>query len=232
VAVLVATVLFAVAPLGRGRAELPIAQHHLLHALLVAGAAIGGILVCRPRAPGTRSSPGWIAVAMGAPILTMMLMWPSEYSFFEQHPAGHVLEHLGLVVLAFITGFAGERFAGGVGWAAGGSAVLMALLAAGGFGFSPPTVTQPPAGPAAGAAVPPAGRVQRGAIVYRQNCAACHGVDGAGDSGPALKSERSRKNLRATVEWIEHPAPPMPKLYPDVLSADDVEAVAAYVQHL
>jgi mono/diheme cytochrome c family protein len=230
-AIAVAAVLYAIAPLVRGPAELPIPQHHLLHALLVAASAVAGILMCQPRARGTRSSPGWIVVAMVAPILTMMLMWPSEYSFFEQHPAGHVLEHLGLVGLAFLTGFAGERFARGVGWASGGSAFLMALLAVWGFGISPPTATQPVAVPDTGRAAP-AVRAERGAIVFRQNCAACHGADGSGASGPPLKKERARKDLRATVEWIENPAPPMPKFYPDVLSAGDVEAVAAYVQTL
>jgi len=36
----------------------------------------------------------------------------------------------------------------------------------------------------------------------------------------------------ATVSWIEDPQPPMPHLYPKVLTAQEVRDVAAYVESL
>jgi mono/diheme cytochrome c family protein len=239
--VLGVAVLFAGLPLLRGPVELPVTQHHLLHAALLVGAALAGVL-CGRRDALRRAAPAWIVLAMIAPILAMLLMWPSDYSFFEQHPAGHALEHVGIIACGFLAGFAGERFAAGVGWATGGSAVLMALLAAFGFGVAPPTavpiaaVAEPSLQPGAsgkrntGASSP--AQPSHGAIIYATNCAVCHGTAGEGVSGPSLKDERTRKNLRQTIEWIENPAPPMPKFYPAVLTAADVGAVATYVQTL
>ena len=51
-------------------------------------------------------------------------------------------------------------------------------------------------------------------------------------AAPALKSERQRKNLAQAITWIENPAPPMPKLYPNPLSQSQVEAVAKYIETL
>ena len=67
-------------------------------------------------------------------------------------------------------------------------------------------------------------------VIFAQNCARCHGAEGG--IGPALKNEKSRKNYAQTVAWIRDPQPPMPKLYPDTLGANDVADVAAYVQSL
>lgn len=135
----VATILAAVAPFVRGALELPVAQHHLVHAGILAGSVIAALLLT-PGVSGRRTSPGWLVVATLAPPLAMVLMWPTEYSFFETHPAGHVVEHLGLAILGFASASAGQRFAAGVGWAAGASVVGMAILAAWGFGVSPPPV--------------------------------------------------------------------------------------------
>jgi mono/diheme cytochrome c family protein len=74
---------------------------------------------------------------------------------------------------------------------------------------------------------------ERGAQVFRANCAVCHTTDGSpGGVGPSLQNEKQRKNYEQTVAWIEQPDPPMPKLYPAPLSQKDVEDVAAYVQSL
>lgn len=240
VIVLGVTVLLGILPLLRGPVELPVTQHHLLHAILLVGAALAGVL-CGRRNVLRRPSPAWIVVAMIAPMLAMLLMWPSGYSYFERHPAGHALEHIGIVACGFLAGFAGERFAAGVGWATGGSAVLMALLAAFGFGVAPPTAV--PVAAVAAPSLQPGGSGKRnagasssalahGATIYATNCAMCHGTAGEGVSGPSLKDERTRKNLRQTIEWIENPAPPMPKFYPALLTDADVQAVARYVQTL
>ncbi len=69
--------------------------------------------------------------------------------------------------------------------------------------------------------------------MFATNCAVCHGASGKqGGVGPSLAYERGRKNDAATISWIKNPAPPMPKLYPSPLSAQDVVDVAAYVQSL
>ena len=49
---------------------------------------------------------------------------------------------------------------------------------------------------------------------------------------PATAISKSRKNYAQTAAWIRDPQPPMPKLYPDTISANDVADVAAYVQSL
>jgi hypothetical protein len=136
------TVLYALTPLVRGEAELPTGLHHLLHAAMIAGAVIVGVLLYEPdRAHTDREQPFWLAFAVAAPIGAMFLMWPSEYAFLDRHPSGHAIEHLGLVVLGFVTAYAGERYARGIGWAMSLSLLFMAMVAALGFGVSPPPST-------------------------------------------------------------------------------------------
>ncbi|MDE2483006.1 MAG: cytochrome c [bacterium] len=73
----------------------------------------------------------------------------------------------------------------------------------------------------------------RGATLYAQQCAACHGARGGGGQlGPTLQGEHTRKALGAVVAILENPDPPMPKLFPGVLSAQDVADLAAYVERL
>jgi ubiquinol-cytochrome c reductase cytochrome c subunit len=77
------------------------------------------------------------------------------------------------------------------------------------------------------------GDAAHGKSVFAANCASCHGAIGTeGGVGPTLKNEKSRKNYAQTVAWIRDPQPPMPKLFPDTISAKDVADVAAYVQSL
>lgn len=72
-----------------------------------------------------------------------------------------------------------------------------------------------------------------GKAIYQQNCASCHGANGAGGGvGPTLKNEKSRKNMAQAISWIKNPQSPMPKLYPSPLSEQDVSDVAAYVESL
>lgn len=83
------------------------------------------------------------------------------------------------------------------------------------------------------AAGAPLGDATRGAAIFTQNCAMCHGAKGAGGGiGPSLKNEKSRKDFAAAVAWIKDPKPPMPKLYPSPLGEKDVDDVAAYVESL
>ena len=73
-----------------------------------------------------------------------------------------------------------------------------------------------------------------GRLVFVANCASCHGATGieGGAVGPSLRHESDRMDYGATVSWIEDPQPPMPKLYPQFLTEDQVRDVAAYVQSL
>jgi mono/diheme cytochrome c family protein len=77
------------------------------------------------------------------------------------------------------------------------------------------------------------GDAAHGKTVFASKCAQCHGQTGTeGGAGPSLKNEKSRKNYAQAVAWIKDPLPPMPKLYPDQISAKDVADVAAYVEGL
>lgn len=73
----------------------------------------------------------------------------------------------------------------------------------------------------------------RGAALFATQCAACHGDAGKGARiGPALAGERKHKDAEAVRAFILEPDPPMPKLYPSVLSAQDVDDLTAYVETL
>jgi len=72
----------------------------------------------------------------------------------------------------------------------------------------------------------------RGGKLFAQNCAVCHGPQGAGAEAPRLKGEATRRNAAELEAWIKKPAPPMPTLYPSPLSEKDVTDIAAYVEQL
>ncbi len=77
------------------------------------------------------------------------------------------------------------------------------------------------------------GDPKNGALAFTVNCATCHGATGVeGGVGPSLRHESSRMDYGATVSWIEDPGPPMPKLYPKMLTRAQVRDLAAYVQTL
>ncbi len=78
------------------------------------------------------------------------------------------------------------------------------------------------------------GDAKKGAQIYQQNCATCHGPTGVegGRIGPSLRNERRRMDFKATDSWIKDPEPPMPKLYPQPLTDTQVRNLTAYVQTL
>jgi mono/diheme cytochrome c family protein len=82
------------------------------------------------------------------------------------------------------------------------------------------------------AAMPTSASASRGEALFVKNCAACHGLASAGPIGPWLHGERTRKDTSAVIEIIKHPDPPMPKLFPGTLRAQDVADLAAYVESL
>lgn len=234
--VLVATALLVLGLLMRGNLEVAPVQRHLFHALVIVGAALAGMLVA---GSGLRERPGgvvWLGIALVAAMLAVFLMLPSLYAYFEAHWYGHIAEHVSLAILGFATGFglqrfaAGTRWAIGIDWIAGVAILVMALFVIweNGFGASPSATVA-----AAQATSSPAGppNLARGATLFSKNCASCHGVAGAGGDSPAIMDERARKSLAQLEQWIENPASPMPKLYPNPLSLQDVVDIAGYIDN-
>ena len=73
----------------------------------------------------------------------------------------------------------------------------------------------------------------RGAALFVRECSACHGVNGkGGEIGPSLRNEHIRRTYHDVRSFILSPGPPMPKLYPSRLSANEVRDVSAYVESL
>ncbi len=237
--ILALTVLVALVPLVRGSADIPIAQHHLIHAALIAGGLLSALLLATPSRDIAVGHYGWLLLAVFSPFAAMLLMWPSEYAWYERHASGHILEHLGILGLGFTTGYAGQRYAAGIGWATGLSLLFMAVASAWGFGvahsISPivatSTVVQHIA-TSSEQATSGSPDVAHGGKLFTQNCAVCHGARGAGGEGPSLIGEKARKNFTQAQQWIIDPSPPMPKFYPAVLTRSDVRDVAAFIETL
>ncbi len=74
-----------------------------------------------------------------------------------------------------------------------------------------------------------AGRPSGGEAVYRRQCAACHGAEREGASGPRLTDEAARRTVAQTAALIRDPPPKMPRLVPALVSEAEAEAVAAYL---
>jgi len=74
---------------------------------------------------------------------------------------------------------------------------------------------------------------QDGAATYKAKCAACHGADGAGKSGPALKGTSLSADQIADFLTKGDDAKKAPHKKPiSGLSADDAKALAEYVKTL
>jgi PQQ-dependent dehydrogenase (methanol/ethanol family) len=69
-----------------------------------------------------------------------------------------------------------------------------------------------------------------GRKLYSQVCVSCHGPDGNLIADHRLSTLRGRLDQAATVRLIKDPKAPMPKLFPDLLSEQNVLDVAAYLQ--
>ena len=136
-AILVLAVLFGLAPLVRGAVDLPVAQHHLLHSVLILGAVASALCFATPSRDTTGGRYGWLLLTVISPLVAMLLMWPSEYAWFERNPNAHALQHLALITLGFLSAFAGQRYVAGVGWASGLSLLFMAVGSTWGFGVAP-----------------------------------------------------------------------------------------------
>lgn len=74
--------------------------------------------------------------------------------------------------------------------------------------------------------------VEHGHELYAQNCSVCHGPTGEGGTGKSLKDLRTRMTFNATVDFLQHPKPPMPTLYPSPLGEKAIRDIAAYIRTL
>jgi mono/diheme cytochrome c family protein len=74
---------------------------------------------------------------------------------------------------------------------------------------------------------------QDGAATYKTKCAACHGPEGQGKVGPALKGTSLSADQIADLLTKGNDAKKVPHKKPmSGLSADDAKAAAAYVKGL
>ena len=224
----IAGITLSTLPVITGDRDIAVQPHHLDHAVLMLLGAIAGLALFAPR--GDRESAPWLWPAVLCPLVAMLLMSPSLYAVVDRSPWLHVFDHLVFLALAMLTAYAGQRYVRGVGVATAVMLETMAVIAAFGYGVAPAAANlHSPAGVAQPAV---AGDASHGKTIFAQNCAACHGASGQGGMGPPLKNEAARKDLAETEGWIKKPAPPMPALYPNPLSAKDVADVAAFVQSL
>ena len=67
-----------------------------------------------------------------------------------------------------------------------------------------------------------------GRQVFGDNCAACHGADGGGGSGPKLTGEQAYTNPDVVVQQIREGGGGMPA-FGDQLSEQELADVSAYV---
>jgi mono/diheme cytochrome c family protein len=77
----------------------------------------------------------------------------------------------------------------------------------------------------------------RGKVVYAKICSTCHGAAGEGLTGPALRGVGQRMSVGEIAAWIMNPVVPgtpaqtagiMPRLYPSVMTEQDVLDAAAF----
>ena len=74
---------------------------------------------------------------------------------------------------------------------------------------------------------------QDGGTTYKAKCASCHGPEGQGKVGPALKgTSMSADDIAALLTKGNEAKKPPHKKPVSSLSADDAKAVAAYVKTL
>ena len=98
------------------------------------------------------------------------------------------------------------------------SVVIMALNPEHAPGAAPP-----------GAATPGLPNGAGGRRLYSQICASCHGPDGNLMADHKLSNLKARLDRAAIIRSIKDAKPPMPKLFPELLSEQNVADVAAFV---
>jgi mono/diheme cytochrome c family protein len=74
---------------------------------------------------------------------------------------------------------------------------------------------------------------EHGREVYQHNCLGCHATDGTGITGFSLRDIKARMSRAQLIEWIRNPRPPMPRVFPEPLDANDLRELndlAAYIE--
>jgi alcohol dehydrogenase (cytochrome c) len=74
-----------------------------------------------------------------------------------------------------------------------------------------------------------AGEIDAGRKLYSQVCASCHGADGNTVADHKLSTLPARLDHAGVVAFIKNPKLPMPKLYPNLINAQSVADVTAYL---
>ncbi|HXR91831.1 MAG TPA: PQQ-binding-like beta-propeller repeat protein [Steroidobacteraceae bacterium] len=108
------------------------------------------------------------------------------------------------------------------------SVVIMALGGSRGAGAAHGRQAEGAAGAGAGAGAG-AANIANGRKLYNQVCVSCHGPDGNMIADHKLSNLKARLDRAATIRFIKDPKAPMPKLYPDLLSEQNVTDVATFV---
>ena len=119
--------------------------------------------------------------------------------------------------VAFATGNVSRNAFGALGLP---SVMIMALDAKPGAPLASAVSTAPAGAPDARA----------GGALYGQVCINCHGADGDTLADHRLSTLASRRDFASTAAVIKDPPPGMPKMFPGVLSEQNVVDVAAYLQ--
>ncbi len=70
----------------------------------------------------------------------------------------------------------------------------------------------------------------RGHATYAATCAGCHGAQGEGLVGPALKNMGGKYSEEAMIAFLLKPTAPMPPVYPGLLNKQELVDVAAYTR--
>jgi mono/diheme cytochrome c family protein len=75
-----------------------------------------------------------------------------------------------------------------------------------------------------------AGNSDRGANIFKQNCATCHGLEAAGEVGPDLHGvSRHKSPVQLIRQVISGQTPPMPQFQPN---ARDMADLLAFLESL
>jgi alcohol dehydrogenase (cytochrome c) len=69
-----------------------------------------------------------------------------------------------------------------------------------------------------------------GLATFFQSCSQCHGLTGAGSSAPPLTRQSQLADPALLKQFLASVPPPMPRLYPGMLTDNDVEMIATYLK--